>query len=176
MKMKIALCLLLTGLAGIPTVYGQGLMTKYVGVPEENLRSAPQGKKVGTVLEGTEIAILEEEGNWALVRVTAWIWKPSLVLLKPRDSKNQMRALHILVNTAEKADHALQQIRSGTPFETVAKQFSILPNAAKGGDLGLFSPEDFESPIREAISSLKVGQVSAIIQTDFGYNIFKRLK
>ncbi len=52
-----------------------------VTVPSENLRDAPAGKIIGKVSKGTSLAILEEKGNWLLVRLEdgreAWIWKAS---------------------------------------------------------------------------------------------------
>jgi hypothetical protein len=44
----------------------------------ENFRDAPNGKKVGTLLEGTELEKLGQEGKWVRFRVEGWIWGPSL--------------------------------------------------------------------------------------------------
>jgi len=65
--------LLLTGLA---LWGGDGLWR--VEVESENLRAAPNGKKIGTLLEGTSVDTLETDGRWVRVRLEGWVWGPSL--------------------------------------------------------------------------------------------------
>ncbi|MBD3385299.1 SH3 domain-containing protein [candidate division KSB1 bacterium] len=149
---------------------------QYVGIAEENLRAAPQGKKIGSVLQGQQLVVLEESGNWARVQLTGWIWKPSLSLYNPESGKGKLRALHILVETEAEAKRCLQRIRTGEDFSKVAQDKSILPNAERGGDLGFFEKGDFAPVVENAILALDVGEVSDIIKTEYGFNIFKRLQ
>ncbi len=44
----------------------------------ENFRAAPNGTKLGTLLAGTEIESIGEEGRWVRFRVEGWVWGPSL--------------------------------------------------------------------------------------------------
>ena len=44
----------------------------------ENFRDAPNGTKLGTLLAGTEIESIGEEGRWVRFRVEGWVWGPSL--------------------------------------------------------------------------------------------------
>jgi len=44
----------------------------------ENFRDAPNGRKLGTLAEGTEIEKIAQEGNWVRFRVEGWVWGPSL--------------------------------------------------------------------------------------------------
>ena len=44
----------------------------------ENMRDAPNGRKVGTLLEGTEIEEISRDGKWVRFRFEGWIWGPSL--------------------------------------------------------------------------------------------------
>ena len=44
----------------------------------ENFRDAPKGTKLGTLLAGTEIESIGEEGQWVRFRVEGWVWGPSL--------------------------------------------------------------------------------------------------
>lgn len=44
----------------------------------ENFRDAPKGAKLGTLLAGTEIESIGEEGRWVRFRVEGWVWGPSL--------------------------------------------------------------------------------------------------
>ncbi|MEE3233176.1 MAG: hypothetical protein VX294_03345 [Candidatus Latescibacterota bacterium] len=44
----------------------------------ENLRREPNGPKIGTMIEGGEVELIAQEGNWVRVRVEGWMWGPSL--------------------------------------------------------------------------------------------------
>lgn len=44
----------------------------------ENFRAAPNGTKLGTLLAGTPIEAIGEEGRWVRFRVEGWVWGPSL--------------------------------------------------------------------------------------------------
>lgn len=44
----------------------------------ENMRDAPNGRKLGTLLEGTQIEEISRDGKWVRFRVEGWIWGPSL--------------------------------------------------------------------------------------------------
>jgi hypothetical protein len=62
------------------TAFSQGYAgegTVFVGEPHENLRGSPNGEKIGELLQGTQLTVLEEKGNWLRVSVTGWIYKPS---------------------------------------------------------------------------------------------------
>jgi parvulin-like peptidyl-prolyl isomerase len=89
-------------------------------------------------------------------------------------SAEQVHARHILVPTAAEAQAILTQLRNGADFATLAKQKSKdEASAANGGDLGWF-PRDVMDPRFEAIAfQLKPGQISDVVQTQFGYHIIK---
>ncbi len=44
----------------------------------ENFRAEPNGAKLGTLLQGTEIEQIGEQDKWVRFRVEGWIWGPSL--------------------------------------------------------------------------------------------------
>lgn len=87
----------------------------------------------------------------------------------------QVRLAHILVRSRPEAERALGQIRSGTPFETVAANVSIDQTASLGGDLGYMRRGDMIHELEEAAFSLKVGEVSGVIPSSYGYHILKVL-
>ncbi|MDZ7722043.1 MAG: peptidylprolyl isomerase [candidate division KSB1 bacterium] len=150
--------------------------TMYVKVAEENLRIAPNGRKIGTILKGTEMTILQERDNWVQVQLTGWFWKPSLTAFKASDDSGEFHALHIMVKTREKAQEIKQKLEQGQDFSTLARQHSIAPSASIGGDLGYFDRGDFSQKIESVIVSLDVNKVSDIVETAHGYNIFKRIE
>ena len=44
----------------------------------ENFRDGPDGRRLGTLLEGTGIERISQSGNWVRFRVEGWVWGPSL--------------------------------------------------------------------------------------------------
>lgn len=89
------------------------------------------------------------------------------------DYPAQVRASQILTYEEQAAQAALQEIRSGKPFEEVAKAYSESEDAAQGGDLGFFASGVMPPEFDEVIFSLNLGQVSDVAHTPYGYQIFK---
>jgi peptidyl-prolyl cis-trans isomerase C len=87
----------------------------------------------------------------------------------------QVRLAHILVRNRPEAERALVDIRSGTPFETVAAQLSIDQTASLGGDLGYMRRGEMIHELEEAAFGLNVGEVSDVIPSSYGYHIVKVL-
>ncbi|UCF20730.1 MAG: hypothetical protein JSU87_04790 [Gemmatimonadota bacterium] len=52
--------------------------TARVKVAEENFRREPRGTQLATVLRGSELALLGEQGDWVEVELEGWIWAPSV--------------------------------------------------------------------------------------------------
>jgi len=72
------------------------------------------------------------------------------------------------------AERALALIRSGTPFEEVAKQASSGPTAQRGGDIGEFKRGVLSKELEElAFDKMKPGDVSDVIRTRQGWIILK---
>jgi len=112
---------------------------------------------------------------------------------KPFETPEQVRVSHILIKpdttdpnadpnevkarAKAKTENLLKQIKGGADFAELALANSDDPrSAAKGGDLGLF-PRGGMAPTLETFEKtafeLKVGQVSEIVETQFGYHIIK---
>ncbi|HUW50523.1 MAG TPA: SurA N-terminal domain-containing protein [Sulfuricella sp.] len=101
--------------------------------------------------------------------------------------QEQRRASHILIATgagASPADKAaahaqaeqiLKEIRQNpAKFEALAKQYSKDPgSAAKGGDLGFFPRGAMVKPFEDAVFGMKGGEISGLVQSDFGFHIIK---
>lgn len=96
----------------------------------------------------------------------------------------ERRARHILFafekNDKTKAAQALAQARSvlaqlqknPQSFAELAKKFSQDPgSAAQGGDLGFFGRGAMTPPFEQAVFALKPGQISDIVESDFGFHI-----
>lgn len=76
-----------------------------------------------------------------------------------------------------KAEQILQQVKqSPAQFAELAKKYSQDPgSAANGGDLGLFGRGMMVKPFDDAVFKLMVGEVSGLVQSDFGFHIIKLL-
>jgi parvulin-like peptidyl-prolyl isomerase len=67
-----------------------------------------------------------------------------------------------------------QAVQEGADFAALARQVSDCPTAAKGGDLGRFGRGGVLKPIEDAAFGLEVGEVSGIVETEFGFHLVKR--
>ena len=87
----------------------------------------------------------------------------------------QMRASHILMNKYKKCADVLTEIKNGSNFSDMAKQYSECPSRKKGGDLGFFNRQQMVPEFSNAVVSLKVGELyPEPVKTKFGYHIIKR--
>ncbi|HNQ43740.1 MAG TPA: peptidylprolyl isomerase, partial [Candidatus Cloacimonadota bacterium] len=67
----------------------------------------------------------------------------------------------------------LTRLRSGEDFASLASQYSDCPSGAQGGDLGFLKRGMMVKPFEDAAFQLAVGEVSEVVQTQFGYHIIK---
>ena len=100
---------------------------------------------------------------------------------KPETAK----ASHILIGSAEnasaeerakakeKAEALLKRVKAGEDFAALAKSDSSCPSSAQGGDLGSFSRGEMVPAFEQAAFALKPGEVSEVVETQFGYHIVK---
>ncbi len=94
-----------------------------------------------------------------------------------------VRASHILVQVPKdateeerkelrkKAERILLELKKGVNFEELAKAKSDCPSKERGGDLGNFQRGRMVKPFEDAAFSLKPGELSEIVETEFGYHI-----
>jgi parvulin-like peptidyl-prolyl isomerase len=76
--------------------------------------------------------------------------------------------------TKAKAEALLARLRAGGDFNALAKEFSIdTSNKDQGGDLGWFGRGMMVKPFEDAAFALKPGELSGIVETQFGYHIIK---
>ena len=97
----------------------------------------------------------------------------------------QVKASHILIKVEsdatdlQKAQARIeiakiqQKLKDGQDFATLAREHSQGPSAKNGGDLGYFGRGQMVKPFEDAAFALKPGQVSEIVETQFGYHLIK---
>jgi peptidyl-prolyl cis-trans isomerase SurA len=95
---------------------------------------------------------------------------------------SQTHARHILIKTSELVPESeaksrlleiKQRIEEGADFADQAKHFSEDGSAAQGGDLGWLSPGDTVPEFEKAMDALKVGQLSGVVQSGFGWHLIQ---
>jgi peptidyl-prolyl cis-trans isomerase C len=85
----------------------------------------------------------------------------------------EFNAAHILVETEEEAQAIKDEIDAGADFAEVAREKSTGPSGPNGGDLGWFEKGMMVEPFEEAVMAMEPGQVSAPVQTQFGWHIIQ---
>ncbi|WP_269807844.1 peptidylprolyl isomerase [Sideroxyarcus emersonii] len=96
----------------------------------------------------------------------------------------QTHARHILIKTSElvsenEAKSRLQEIKQridkGADFAEEARLHSEDGSAPQGGDLGWLSPGETVPEFEGPMNALKIGQVSGLVQTGFGWHLIQVL-
>jgi peptidyl-prolyl cis-trans isomerase SurA len=97
----------------------------------------------------------------------------------------QTRARHILIKTNELTSEAdarnrllqlKERIDNGVKFDELARLHSEDASASKGGDLGWVNPGDTVPDFEKAMDALQPGQVSAPVQSPFGWHLIQVLE
>jgi parvulin-like peptidyl-prolyl isomerase len=150
------------------TIKGQKMLSEFerqLNLDFESLKKLLRQRiMIGKLLEqiaGSDIVISEEE-------LKAFY----------EEKKNELNAdvsahiQHIVVYEEKAAQNALSLIKQGIPFSEVAEKFSVAPEKENGGDLGFINVNEYPDIFKEALS-LKKGQVSGILKSEYGFHIFK---
>ena len=90
-------------------------------------------------------------------------------------AERRVHAAQIVVREREQAEAILKRLKMGEDFDKVAREASIGPEAARGGDLGFFERGVMPEEIDRVVFSLPVGRVSTVVQSPYGFHIFKVL-
>ncbi len=98
----------------------------------------------------------------------------------------KVKASHILIDTTklktaaelenakQKIEEVKKEIDNGADFAETARKYSTCPSAEKGGDIGFFQRKgSLVEEFAEAAFSMKVGEISEPVKTQFGYHIIK---
>ncbi len=92
------------------------------------------------------------------------------ILIDTRDMKTQEELSH----TLEQIKSIKREIDSGAAFDEMAKKYSNCPSAQNGGDLGFIQRKgNLAKSFLDTAFSLRTGQVSDPVQTEFGYHLIK---
>jgi peptidyl-prolyl cis-trans isomerase C len=85
----------------------------------------------------------------------------------------EVQLKQIVVNTREEAEEILQLLQAGANFEQLARQRSIDPTAASGGDLGFLGKDAMNAAFESHIFGQRLGAIVGPIASTFGFHILK---
>jgi parvulin-like peptidyl-prolyl isomerase len=152
---------------------------------EEQFQQALKDNKL------TMASLREQIGSQVLLqrvrdKVTAGLTATEAEIVKAYgkgEAFQEIKVRHILfsvtgTNTApakKEAEAALAQLTAGADFAAIAKKQSDDPGSRdKGGDLGYITRDtQFDQTFLAAAFALKKGQLSGLVQTQFGYHIIR---
>lgn len=98
---------------------------------------------------------------------------------------DQTHTRHILIKLNEvvserdakqKMDSIKERLDNGVKFEDMARQYSEDGSASNGGDLGWVNPGDTVPQFEKTMNELAIGEISAPVQTPFGWHIIQVLE
>lgn len=112
----------------------------------------------------------EKIGSQVTLEAIQELYQDLIADFKPQE---EIRARHILVAEEDDANTIRAEIEAGKPFEIAASENSIDGSAQNGGDLGYFVRGQMVPPFEQAAFALEVGQVSAPVQSQFGWHLIK---
>lgn len=150
---------------------GWGKLQELPTIFADQLQNAPKGAIIGPIRSGVGFHILRVNdirgGNDKVsvteVHVRHILLRPSVVLTdqQAQDKLNDLSA----------------QIRSGKlDFANAARQNSQDPGSAnQGGDLGWSAPDAYDPAFRDAVTSLKKGEISQPVRSPYGWHLIQLL-
>lgn len=96
--------------------------------------------------------------------------KVSHILIDTRNMKSEKEFAQAL----EQIKNIKKEIEQGGAFEEIARKYSDCPTANNGGNLGFIQRKgNFSKSFLDTAFSLKVGQLSGPVQTEYGYHLIK---
>jgi peptidyl-prolyl cis-trans isomerase C len=151
---------------------------------------AKQGLAPEKLFREVEIAMRAEE---LFRRSTAGVAPASDAEMRDFYDKNpdrfqqpeRVRASHILIKTEKtdsdavkaekraKIEGILASLKKGADFAELARTNSECPSKEQGGDLGYFERGSMVPEFEAAAFTLKTGQLSGVVETQFGYHVIK---
>jgi parvulin-like peptidyl-prolyl isomerase len=88
-------------------------------------------------------------------------------------TESRVRVAQIVVRNLAMAKKIETRLNAGEDFASVAAKVSIGPEAHRGGDLGFITRQIMPEPLDKTIFSLPVNMISPIVQSSYGFHIFK---
>ena len=89
------------------------------------------------------------------------------------DEQKKTASDELKQNALKKAQEILAELKQGGDFAKLAAENSACPSKEKGGDLGTFERGKMAEEFEKSAFSLSPGELSDVVETEFGYHIIK---
>lgn len=160
----------------------------------EQQNRMPKGALLGTVRQaGMDPSVVREQirADFTWLRLTGRVLQPQIRIgeeeitdrletIKERQGKPEFLAFEIFlpVETASQeedvrrlGERLVEQLRSGSNFSALARQFSRAPTAANGGSLGWVTEDAVDDELHTILAKLTKGEISPLVRTSGGFHI-----
>jgi parvulin-like peptidyl-prolyl isomerase len=89
--------------------------------------------------------------------------------------QERVKVSQILLQTEEKAVEVYERVKdSAEPeFREIARRESAGPESVRGGSMGVFKPGELPDEMEKVVFSLNEGEVSPVVESSYGYHIFR---
>ncbi|MCK9557371.1 MAG: peptidylprolyl isomerase [Candidatus Cloacimonetes bacterium] len=94
-------------------------------------------------------------------------WNLRMILREVKASDETTTAALAEINSLK------AQLEGGADFAELASTQSDCPSSVQGGDLGYFKRGMMVKPFEDAAFSMSIGEISPVVQSQFGYHIIK---
>ena len=69
-----------------------------------------------------------------------------------------------------------ERILNGTRFDMLARMYSVDGSASRGGEMDPTPREGFVKPFTDAMVKLKDGQISEVVETEYGFHLIQMIR
>ncbi|HEX8171345.1 MAG TPA: peptidylprolyl isomerase [Thermoanaerobaculia bacterium] len=148
-----------------------------VEVPAEKIAAAVRTEAGATVMEKRD----EMRREKLLANLAADVPEPGDDAIRSYYQQHQndfrsgeeVRVRQILVHDESLANDIVKKLKAGVPFADLSTQYSLAPNAKRGGEIGFVSRGELPKMFEDEIFRLPEGGVSDVIRTDSSFHIFQ---
>lgn len=143
------------------------------------LASSP-GWVGGTLADGAPTRYAQEETklkreNEQIVSEPKSIGAKHVLVMHKDSERHPPNVTRTREEAKARAEMVLTKVRAGEDFDKLIIEFSDEPGgAARGGDLGVFEKKVMVKAFSDAAFKLKVGEISELVETPFGFHIIQR--
>ncbi len=145
------------------------ILLRYYDNNEDILNNPEYKKESEWTINQTLLAFLKDREIYADISVSEEELRDAFIKVNKK-----IAARHLYAETEEEADNLYELLKIGVDFNYLAGQTftdSVLKN--NGGYLGYFSWGDMDPAFEDAAYSMKVGEISKPVKTEYGFSIIK---
>jgi len=136
---------------------------------EEILNDPEYIKELEETKERIILSYLKDQEVYAKITVTEQEMRDAFSRVN-----EEIAARHLFAKSEEEANNLYELVKIGVEFELLAKQvFTDSVLKSNGGYLGYFTWGDMDPAFEDAAYSLKIGEISTPVRTEYGYSIIK---